>query len=52
MKDKTFIRMKKNNNPRMFEYIRENVNKVLRDGDEPMEENFLNMPTPTQENEE
>jgi len=52
MKDKTFIRMIKNNNPRMFEYIRENVNKVLRDGDEPMEENFLNMPTPTQENEE
>ena len=44
--------MIRKNNPRMFEYIRENVNEALREGDTPLEENFLNMqPTATEEEE-
>ena len=46
MDDKNFFNMIKINNPRMFEYIRENVNQAIREGNEPTpesEENFLNM---------
>jgi len=52
MDDKTFFRMIKTNNPRMFEYIRESVNQSIREGNEPRpeaEENFLNMNPPTEE---
>jgi len=55
MDDKTFFRMIKTNNPRMFEYIRESVNQSIREGNEPQpedEENFLNMNPPTEETEE
>tara|TARA_R100000008_G_scaffold71355_3_gene49140 strand:- start:1566 stop:2162 length:597 start_codon:yes stop_codon:yes gene_type:complete len=56
MDDKTFFRMIKTNNPRMFEYIRESVNQAIRQGNEPLpeetEENFLNMNPPTEETEE
>ena len=55
MDDKTFFRMIKTNNPRMFEYIRENVNQAIREGNEPrpeIEDNFLNMNTTLDETEE
>ena len=55
MDDRTFFRMIKTNNPRMFEYIRESVNQAIRQGNEPLpedEENFLNMNPPTEEIEE
>lgn len=55
MDDKTFFRMIKTNNPRMFEYIRESVNQSIREGNEPQpedEENFLNMNPPTEETKE
>ena len=45
MDDENFFKMIKINNPRMFEYIRENVNQAIREGNEPTpetEENFLN----------
>lgn len=46
MDDETFFRMMKENNPRMFEQLREGLNKQIRDGlapREPAERNFLNM---------
>ena len=49
MDDKTFFTMMKDNNPRMFEFIRENVNESIREGNmpsEPTEENFMRMDAP------
>ena len=49
MDDKTFFSMMKQNNPRMFEFIRENVNESIREGNmpsEPKEENFMTMDIP------
>jgi len=49
MDDKTFFTMMKDNNPRMFEFIRENVNESIRQGNipsEPTEENFMTMDAP------
>jgi len=46
MDDATFFRMMKQNNPRMFDYVRERVNAQIRAGlapKEPAEENFLEM---------
>ena len=51
MDDKTFFRMIKTNNPRMFEFIRENVNESIREGNKPLEENFLNAELNTEEDE-
>ena len=52
MSDESFFDMIRKNNPRMFEFIRENVNEAIREGDTPLEENFLNMqPTATEEEE-
>ena len=46
------LRMIKTNNPRMFEFIKENINESIREGDRCLEENFLNMqPTVTEEEE-
>ena len=50
MSDESFFKMIKTNNPRMFEFIKENINESIREGDRPLEENFLNMqPTVTEE---
>ena len=49
MDDKMFFTMMKDNNPRMFEFIRENVNESIREGNmpsEPTEENFMTMDAP------
>ena len=49
MDDKTFFTMMKDNNPRMFEFIRENVNESIREGNmpsEPTEENLMTMDAP------
>jgi hypothetical protein len=49
MDDKTFFTMMKQNNPRMFEFIKENVNESIREGNmpsEPTEENFMTMDAP------
>ena len=49
MDDQTFFSMMKENNPRMFEFIRENVNESIRQGNipsEPREENFMTMDIP------
>ena len=49
MDDETFFSMMKDNNPRMFEFIRENVNESIRQGNipsEPTEENFMTMDAP------
>jgi hypothetical protein len=46
MDDRTFLSMMKNNNPRMFDFIREKVNATIREGTRPAaprEENFLDM---------
>lgn len=43
MDDETFFRMMKDNNPQMFEYIRENVNAGIRAGNTPREPSFMNM---------
>lgn len=46
MDDETFLRMMQQNNPRMFDYVRERVNAQIRAGlspKEPEEENFLEM---------
>lgn len=46
MDDQTFFRMMRQNNPRMFEYIREKVNQQIREGNAPREleeNNFLEM---------
>ena len=52
MSDESFFRMIKTNNPRMFEFIKENINESIREGDRPLEDNFLNMqPTITEEEE-
>ena len=45
MDDRTFYSMMKENNPRMFDYVREKVNEQIRQGNaprQPEEENFLN----------
>lgn len=45
MDDKTFFRMLKENNPNMFAYVQEQVNRAIRKGmgpKPPKEENFLN----------
>ena len=45
MDDEPFRRMMKENNPRMFDYVREKVNEQIRQGNaprQPEEENFLN----------
>ena len=50
MSDETFFKMMKTNNPRMFEFIQENINETIRQGNQPLEENFINMqPTVTEE---
>ena len=52
MSDETFFSMMKDNNPRMFEFIRENVNESIRQGNmpsEPTEENFMTMEMPPEE---
>jgi len=52
MNDETFFSMMKDNNPRMFEFIRENVNESIREGNmpsEPTEENFMTMEMPPEE---
>jgi hypothetical protein len=52
MDDQTFFSMMKDNNPRMFEFIRENVNESIREGNmpsEPTEENFMTMEMPPEE---
>ncbi len=52
MDDETFFSMMKDNNPRMFEFIRENVNESIREGNmpsEPTEENFMTMEMPPEE---
>ena len=46
MDDETFFRMMRQNNPRMFEYVRETLNEGIRRGyapEAPKEENFLSM---------
>ena len=51
MDDKTFFSMMRDNNPRMFEFIRENVNESIRQGNmpsEPREENFMTMDMPSE----
>ena len=49
MDDKTFFKMLKMNNPRMFSFIKENINESIREGNEPLEENFLNAELKTEE---
>jgi hypothetical protein len=52
MDDKTFFSMMRDNNPRMFEFIRENVNESIRQGNipsEPEEQNFMTMEMPSEE---
>tara|TARA_Y100001951_G_C11280553_1_gene265055 strand:- start:142 stop:681 length:540 start_codon:yes stop_codon:yes gene_type:complete len=41
MDDETFLMMMKRNNPSMFNYVREEINKGIREGDTPKPENFL-----------
>ena len=44
MDDETFFRMMKRNNPSMFSFIKEEINKGIREGtmpEEVTEENFL-----------
>ena len=46
MDDETFFRMMKQNNPRMFDFVREKVNQQIREGNAPKEleeNNFLEM---------
>ncbi len=52
MDDKKFFSLIKRNNPRMFEFIQENINEAIRAGDQPVEENFLNMQPQAKETEE
>ncbi len=42
MDDEMFLMMMKRNNPSMFNYIREEINKGIREGNSPKPENFLN----------
>ncbi len=43
MDDQTLISMMKENNPKMFEYIRENLNAAIREGNAPKEPSFMDM---------
>tara|TARA_Y100000114_G_C11671552_1_gene284024 strand:+ start:183 stop:707 length:525 start_codon:yes stop_codon:yes gene_type:complete len=46
MDDATFLRMMKQNNPRMFAEVRRNINAAIRAGNRPQlpeEDNFMNM---------
>jgi hypothetical protein len=43
MDDETFARMMKENNPQMFQYVRENLNAAIRAGNAPQEPNFMSM---------
>jgi len=43
MDDRAFVQMMKDNNPQMFEYIRENLNAAIREGNRPKEPSFMNM---------
>ena len=45
MDDATFLKMMKQNNPRMFTMLREGVNTAIREGNrvKPSEDNFINM---------
>ena len=43
MDDRAFVQMMKDNNPQMFEYIRENLNAAIREGNAPKEPSFMNM---------
>ena len=43
MDDETFARMMKENNPQMFNYVRENLNAAIRAGNAPQEPSFMNM---------
>ena len=43
MDDETFVRMMKDNNPQMFQYVRENLNAALRAGNTPQEPSFMTM---------
>ena len=43
MDDKTFVQMMKDNNPQMFEYVRENLNAAIREGNAPKEPSFMDM---------
>ena len=46
MDERTFFRMMKENNPRMFDFIREKVNSQIREGNAPREleeQTFLDM---------
>ncbi len=43
MDDQTFVQMMKDNNPQMFEYIRENLNAAIREGNAPKEPSFMDM---------
>jgi hypothetical protein len=42
MDDEMFLMMMKRNNPSMFNHIREEINKGIREGNSPKPENFLN----------
>ena len=42
MDDETFMRLMKENNPKMFDYVRENLNAAIRRGAEPEEPSFMN----------
>jgi hypothetical protein len=42
MDDEMFLMMMKRNNPSMFNHIREEINKGIREGNSPRFENFLN----------
>ena len=52
MSDEKFFSLIKRNNPRMFEFIQENINESIREGGKPVEENFLNMQPQAKETEE
>ena len=42
MDDEMFLSMMKRNNPTMFNFVREEINKGIREGNAPQPENFLN----------
>ena len=42
MDDEMFLSMMKRNNPTMFNFVREQINKGIREGNAPQPENFLN----------
>jgi hypothetical protein len=52
MDDKTFFTMMRENNPAMFAYVADTMNKGIREGNAPEpvpEENFINMKDTTEE---